>query len=469
MHTGVYLLNNLLGHQFLMGTIHLFRKTQRSLLGKLMQEFHLVTSDRKSWKILLFGAINLVCTGFLLTWCSSTNSMALTAYTYLTVFDLFSLITCLISYWVMMKKHSPTYSFGFERFEVLAVFASTVLAQLGALFILKESAERFLEQPEIHTGRLLVGTFVALFFNLFTMLSVRNKPFSYVSEAASTSWLQEHVADLSRSLFGLIPGLSSIFLPRMNPFVLIDIAGALALCITYMLIEINNYFAMDTASAVAIALMTFGTMYPMSVYSGKVLLQTTPPHVIGQLDKLLREVSTLDGVLEVRNEHFWTLGFDSMAGSVHVRIRRDANEQMVLAHVTNRLSTLISTLTIQIFKDEWTRPVLSPNVMAPNMLNNPDHHVIQMPYLKTSSDELSPLTSTPSKPSSPPPEFAFNTPGKNLNPVILPNTHTKPYGLGVYGFGVPGYGSTQGLRTGLTNVANRYGTYTPSQSSPFKS
>lgn len=31
-------------------------------------------------------------------------------------------------------------------------------------------------------GRLLVGTFVALFFNLFTMLSIRNKPFAYVSE-----------------------------------------------------------------------------------------------------------------------------------------------------------------------------------------------------------------------------------------------------------------------------------------------
>lgn len=324
-----------------------------------------------------------------------------------------------------------------------------------------------------------MGTFVALFFNLFTMLSIRNKPFSYVSEAASTSWLQEHVADLSRSLCGIIPGLSSIFLPRMNPFVLIDIAGALALCITYMLIEINNYFAMDTASAIAIAMMTFGTMYPMSVYSGKVLLQTTPPHVIGQLDKLLREVSTLDGVLEVRNEHFWTLGFDSMAGSLHVRIRRDANEQMVLAHVTNRLSTLISTLTVQIFKDEWARPVLSSSAMPPNMLNIPDHHIIQMPSLKTSNDELSPMTSTPSKPSSPPPEFAFNTPGKNINPVILSNTQAKPYGLGLYGsasyggpinqgFGVPGLGNTQGLRTGFANVANRYATYTPSQSSQLK-
>ncbi|XP_040848969.1 zinc transporter 6 isoform X2 [Ochotona curzoniae] len=428
-----------------MGTIHLFRKPQRSFFGKLLHEFRLVAADRRSWKILLFGAINLICTAFLLMWCSSTNSIALTAYTYLTIFDLFSLITCLISYWVMMRKPSPVYSFGFERLEVLAVFASTVLAQLGALFILKESAERFLEQPEIHTGRLLVGTFVALSFNLFTMLSVRNKPFAYVSEAASTSWLQEHVADLSRSLCGIIPGLSSIFLPRMNPFVLIDLAGAFALCITYMLIEINNYFAVDTASAIAIALMTFGTMYPMSVYSGKVLLQTTPPHVIGQLDKLIRE-----------------------AGSVHVRIRRDANEQMVLAHVTNRLYTLVSTLTVQIFKDDWNRPALLSGPVAASVLNLPDHHVVPMPLLK-GSDELNPVTSTPAKPSSPPPEFSFNTPGKNVNPVLLLNTQARPYGLGLNhghspyssllhpGLRVPGIGATQGFRTGYANLPSRSG------------
>uniref|UniRef100_A0A2K5ZIP6 Zinc transporter 6 n=1 Tax=Mandrillus leucophaeus TaxID=9568 RepID=A0A2K5ZIP6_MANLE len=446
------------------GTIHLFRKPQRSFFGKLLREFRLVAADRRSWKILLFGVINLICTGFLLMWCSSTNSIALTAYTYLTIFDLFSLMTCLISYWVTMRKPSPVYSFGFERLEVLAVFASTVLAQLGALFILKESAERFLEQPEIHTGRLLVGTFVALSFNLFTMLSIRNKPFFYVSSANGYSFCLFFL-----SLCGIIPGLSSVFLPRMNPFVLIDLAGAFALCITYMLIEINNYFAVDTASAIAIALMTFGTMYPMSVYSGKVLLQTTPPHVIGQLDKLIREVSTLDGVLEVRNEHFWTLGFGSLAGSVHVRIRRDANEQMVLAHVTNRLYTLVSTLTVQIFKDDWIRPALLSGPVAANVLNFTDHHIIPMPLLK-GADDLNPVTSTPAKPSSPPPEFSFNTPGKNVNPVILLNTQTRPYGFGLnhghtpysnmlnQGLGVPGIGATQGLRTGFTNIPSRYGT-----------
>ncbi|KAG7462994.1 hypothetical protein MATL_G00190610 [Megalops atlanticus] len=478
---------------YVLGTIHPFRKTQRSFFGKFSQEFLLVASDRRSWRILLFGGLNMICTGCLLMWCSSTNSMALTAYSYLTIFDLFSLITCLISTWVTMKKPSAAYSFGFERFEVLAVFAATILVQLGALFILKESVERFMEQPEVHTGRLLVGTFVALLFNLLTLLSVKNKPFAYVSEAASTSWLQEHVADLSRSLCGVIPGLSSVLLPRMNPFFLINIAGALSLCITYMLIEINNYHAVDTASAVAIALMTFGTMYPMSVYSGKVLLQTTPSHVIGQLDKLLREVSTLDGVLEVRNEHFWTIGFGSLAGSVHVRIRRDANEQMVLAHVTNRLYTLVSTLTVQIFKDDWIRPSLATGVLSAGVLSPPDYGAPSPP--SKPAEELDPLTSTPAKPGSPPPEFSFNTPGRNINPLLLPSAQPqRPYSLGLgYGAspyssafsqawprptGGPGLGlgagvgmpSAQGFRTAFGAAPHRYGTHmAPPQFGQYRS
>ena len=43
------------------------------------------------------------------------------------------------------------------------------------------------------------------------------------------------------------------------------------------------------------------------------------------------------------------------AGSVHVRIRRDADEQMVLAHVMNRLCNVVNKLTVQVFKDDWVR------------------------------------------------------------------------------------------------------------------
>lgn len=69
-----------------------------------------------------------------------------------------------------------------------------------------------------------------------------------------------------------------------------------------------------------------------------------------------------------------------------MRIRRDANEQMVLAHVTNRLYTLVSTLTVQIFKDDWIRPALLSGPVAANVLNFTDHHVIPMPPLKGTDD-----------------------------------------------------------------------------------
>uniref|UniRef100_A0A8C4N054 Solute carrier family 30 member 6 n=1 Tax=Eptatretus burgeri TaxID=7764 RepID=A0A8C4N054_EPTBU len=396
-----------LGNQYVSGTIHPFRKPQKTIASRLIREFSLVSTDRRARKVVLFGILNILCTGVLVSWCHSTNSMALMAYTYLTIFDLFSILTCLISHWVALNRPTATYSFGYERFEVLVVFASTVLAQLGALFILKESVERVLEPTDIHTGRLLLGTAIALFFHLLTMLVVPSKAFSHVSEAASTSWLQEHVADLSRSLCGVLPSLSGVLLPRMNPFVLIDIAGAVALFVTYMSVEMSAYYAVDTMSAMAIALMTFGTMYPMSLYSGKVLLQTTPSHMIGQLDKLLREASTLDGVLEFRNEHFWTLKFGSLAGSVHVRVRRDANEQLVLAHVTNRLSVLVSPLTVQIFKDDWSRSNLSPGGLAPGNIPAADW-LATMPH---SLHSHSPLTSTPTKSSNPTAEFSFGTPG----------------------------------------------------------
>ncbi|XP_002737170.2 zinc transporter 6-A-like [Saccoglossus kowalevskii] len=270
-----------------------------------------------------------------------------------------SLITCLITIWVNRQKPSPIFSFGYERFEVLAVFSSTTLAQFGSFFIFKESTERLLQQPDVHTGRLLLGGAVGFLFHMIVTYAVNNKAFDHVISAASSNWLQEHFADISRSMCSVVPGLDKLLLPRVNPLALIGFAGGLSVFATHLLIEINNYFIADTLAAIIIAFMTCGTMFPMSVYTGKMLLQTTPSYIIGQLDKCLREASTLDGVLEFRNEHFWTLSFGRLAGSLHVRIRRDANEQMVLAHVTNRLSNLVSILTIQVFKDDWNRPTTS--------------------------------------------------------------------------------------------------------------
>ncbi|KAL8603028.1 hypothetical protein ACOMHN_051905 [Nucella lapillus] len=337
------------------GTIYPFPSTKRSLLGTVVKEFSGVSQLREAKKILGFLILNIIATFMLLVWCHTTSSMALTAFAYLTIFDILSLMTCLLSLWVQSQNPSVAYSFGYERFEVLAVFASTMLAQLGSLFILKESIECIIQQPEIHTGRLLMGTVFGLTVHLVLTFCITNRAMIHVADASTSSWLQEHMADMSESLCSIIPGLSKLLLPRINPMLLIGIGSSVALFISYVLIDTQSYHTADTWAAISIAVMTCGTMFPMSVYTGKILLQTTPSHILSQLDKLLREASTLDGVLEFRHEHFWTLSFGTLVGSVQVRVRRDADEQLVLAHVFHRLSNLVTVLTVQIFKDDWTR------------------------------------------------------------------------------------------------------------------
>ena len=125
------------------------------------------------------------------------------------------------------------------------------------------------------------------------------------------------------------------------------------------------------------------------------------------------------------------------AGSVHVRVRRDADEQMVLAHVFHRLSNLVPLLNVHIFKDDWLRsfhhPIPSSITHHAPISSVPHYHNIsqhppttqhpaflkQTPHFNT----LSPSTPTNHLPSlinvttAP---YKFPVPGKYAN-SLLPN------------------------------------------------
>ncbi len=51
-------------------------------------------------------------------------------------------------------------------------------------------------------------------------------------------------------------------------------------------------------------------------------------------------------------------------------MRRDADEQLVLAHVWNKLAGLVQILTIHIFKDDWMRRTTHQLVYNSNNLSN---------------------------------------------------------------------------------------------------
>lgn len=128
--------------------------------------------------------------------------------------------------------------FSYERCDVLCIFASTVLLQLGSLFMIKESVERLLEQSEVTASAVLPSAAsVAFLFHLIIFYGVEKKSLNIVITASSSSWLQEHCADMSHALCRVIPGLSQFLLPRVNPLALLNVLGWFLCWLSYILLE----------------------------------------------------------------------------------------------------------------------------------------------------------------------------------------------------------------------------------------
>ena len=70
---------------------------------------------------------------------------------------------------------------------------------------------------------------------------------------------------------------------------------------------------LDPMAAVFVAFWLMATALPVSITNALILLQAAPSDMIVALEKCLREVSTIDGVLEYSNEHFWTLAHDTVS------------------------------------------------------------------------------------------------------------------------------------------------------------
>uniref|UniRef100_F1L408 Zinc transporter 6-A n=1 Tax=Ascaris suum TaxID=6253 RepID=F1L408_ASCSU len=338
-------------------------------------------SDSNIRRACLWATLCAACTFLLIGIVSVTRSLVLTSAAWLSVFSFFSLVSTVVSLSVTHKP-SASYSFGFARAPVLAVFSTTVLATLSSVFLIKESVEHLLEgEQHSHPHRLyMVGAFAASLSLEIAAYAVKNQPFQHVLTASSSSSLQEHFADVSHAICCVLPGLSAFLLPRLNALSILAFLTTCACLTTHWFI--SELWWMDAVAALVLSLCVFATMWPLSTYTGRILLQTSPPYVHNQLDRCMSEASTVDGVLELRSAHFWQLDFASMAGTVDVRVRRDADEQRVLAAVTEKLSSVVSLLTIQVVKDaaaSWHahEMALPPGYYPPTVVQQMQHSASQ--------------------------------------------------------------------------------------------
>merc|ERR1711990_984964 len=329
--------------------------SKATFINILIDEFRSLLARRKPRKMIITAATYLIILIYFSSLVNEMESICLGSFIYLNYFQFLSLFCAILFYWIETSTPtSPKFSFGYARFEVLATFSLFTYSIFNSLMNIKEGFEHYVHHadsrslPHPHHPILLTTATVSFAFQIFITYGLENPSLQHVQDNANSSLFQRELGSLL-SMFS-INGSSG-----PNPFTLMSILSLISVAVSDLLVLFGYSFqTADIVGASMINLIIVITVLPLTHYVGAILLQATPDHLSAKLDNIRSELTTMEGVLEVKNEHFWSSGFNQIAGSLQVRVSRNTNEQKVLAMIVLKLFPVVPKCSVQVTKDEWS-------------------------------------------------------------------------------------------------------------------
>lgn len=277
------------------------------------------------------------------------------------------LINPLVVFVQQRPAQTRNFSYGYARFEVFAVFSTVLVTLIACLDTFKDCLLRILFQsnaPTVHdedgnyqtvsnTDGTFVTTFILLIYQLVTVFflidvsrTLHNAMLLSGPNLMHAQLLRfQHIFSQSK-----YPHLGKLMLLKINPLLMFSVTMLFASILIQVLCIIFEPHTIDTLVALVMTPMLVMNLWPLFVNSTFILIQATPNILLNQLDQVLTEVSAVEGVLEVLEHHFWTLTYGSIVGTLHIKVRRDANEQLVSSQLASKFP-MVSKLTIQVIKD----------------------------------------------------------------------------------------------------------------------
>ncbi len=105
----------------------------------------------------------------------------------------------------------------------------------------------------------------------------------------------------------------------------------------------SNHVTTDFVASILINSCLIVTVATWFTKCATILLNGTLNNLSDSLEKLRLQITTMEGVLEVKKANFWFISLDKPAGFFHIRVNRNAEPQFVLAEVIKKVIKLSQT------------------------------------------------------------------------------------------------------------------------------
>lgn len=251
-----------------------------------------------------------------------TNSLALLSDSGHMLSDASSMAFSLVAIWFASKPPSPTKTYGYYRFEILAALFNGVTLFVVAGFIVKEAIQRLTEPPTVASGTMMIIAFIGLAANLLSAMALLKK------------------ADVKENI-----NLKSAYIHIIG-----DALGSVGAILAGLFMLLFDWYIADPIISVIVALLILKSAWGVLKQSIHILMEGSPLTI--NKEEVIAELEGIQGVNNVHDLHIWTItsGIDTF--SCHILIDEDKEEQKILQQAINliRDNYKIEHTTIQIEK-----------------------------------------------------------------------------------------------------------------------
>lgn len=241
-------------------------------------------------KALLISLV--IITGFLIVEVIGgifTNSLALLSDAGHMLSDSSALFLSLIAMYFAAKPPSPSKTYGFYRFEILAALLNGVTLVLISIYIFWEAYKRLIAPPEVASLSMMGIAFVGLLANI----------------AAAFVLMR---GDYKNNL-----NMRSAFL-----HVLGDMFGSFGAIVAGFLMWKFGWYIADPIISIMVGILIITSAWRVTKESINVLMEGTPSTI--DTEQVTVALAGIPGVKSVHDLHIWTVtsGFDSLTCHLHV-------------------------------------------------------------------------------------------------------------------------------------------------------
>lgn len=198
------------------------------------------------------------------------------------------------------RAATPSKTYGYKRFEILAALLNGVVLILISVFIFKEAIERLSSPPQVIGKGMMIISVIGLIVNIIV------------------AWILHSQGSTEENL-----NMKSAFLHVIG-----DMLGSVGAIIAAILIMLFGWYIADPIASIIVSILVLYSGWNVLKEAVNILMEAKPSNI--DSDKVISIFKSIDGVEGVHDLHIWMITSEFSSMTVHLRVNPEADRDSIL-------------------------------------------------------------------------------------------------------------------------------------------